>query len=235
MTKITLHRMLAPALLAGCAVVLAPTAALATTTSAVWNLDEPVGATTMVDSSGNGLNGTIGSGVLTGEPTDASLGYRFPAVTDGLKHDEHLAVVADNPLLDPGSGDLSVTVRLKTGAGNQNIVQKGQANMTGGYWKIDMNKGIPICLFRDGAQVTSSKTWGATIWDSKYHTVTCAKTGNVVSISVDGRTAKKNVKTIGTIDNTKSLSIGGKLYCNPPAVGCDYFVGVIDSVKIDRG
>jgi hypothetical protein len=189
----------------------------------------------MMDSSGNGLNGSIGSAVITG--ADTGSGYQFKAVTDGLKHDEHLAVVPDDPAgrLDPQSGDFSVTARFKTGAGNQNVVQKGQANMKGGYWKIDMNHGIPICLFRDSVGVISAKQWGKTIWDGIVHSVTCAKTVNAVSISVDGALAQKNVKTLGNIDNTKELSIGGKLYCSPPSVGCDYFVGVIDSVKIVRG
>ena len=229
--KITLG---AATAVASTAFLLATGSAHATTPAAIWRLDEPVGST-VVDSSPNGLNGTIGSGIFAGTSTDTGHGYRFPAITDGLKHDEHLAVVGDNSLLEPESGDFSVTVRLKTGAGNQNIVQKGQANMTGGYWKIDMNQGIPICLFRDYHQVTSAKTWGATIWNSQYHSITCAKTGNVVSISVDGAAAKTNVKTLGNIDNNKSLSIGGKLYCTPPSVGCDYFVGVIDNVEIDHG
>jgi Laminin G domain len=215
-------------------ILLAPGTASATTPAAIWNLDEPAGSATMVSSSPNALNGTIGSAVVPGVATDTGFGYQFKEVTDALKHDEHLAVVADNPLLEPESGDLSVTLRLKTGAGNQNIVQKGQANMTGGYWKIDMNHGIPICLFRDSAGVISAKQWGTTIWDGNFHSVTCAKTGNVVSISVDRAPAQKNVKTLGTIDNTKSLSIGGKLYCSPPTVGCDYFAGVIDSVEIDH-
>ena len=40
--------------------------ASANTTLALWNLNEAPGATVMVDSSGNGINGAIGSAVQTG-------------------------------------------------------------------------------------------------------------------------------------------------------------------------
>jgi Laminin G domain len=211
---------------------LAPLSAQAATTVALWNMNEGAGATVMTDNSGQGLNGSIGSDVVPGTSTDTGRGYRFPAPPDRGKHDSHLAVVPDSPALDPGTGNLSVTVRLRTGAGNQNIVQKGQANISGGYYKIDMVQGVPICLFRDINNATSAKKWTKPIWDGHFHTIRCARQGKVVSISVDGAPARTNVRAIGSVANSKSLSIGGKLYCNPPAVGCDYFVGAIDSVEI---
>src|SRR5690349_10000443 len=44
---------------------------------AYWAMDEPAGSTRMSDSSGNGLDGQIGSEVGTGAYLAGSLGYRF--------------------------------------------------------------------------------------------------------------------------------------------------------------
>src|SRR5690242_6437987 len=127
--------------------------AAAWTVVAQWNMDEPAGETTMVDSAG-GHNGQIGPEVVTHVSTPGSFGYRFgPAPAFDR---DHLVTVPDSADLNPGNGGLAITVVVKTGAGNQNITQKGQANQGGGYWKIDMNHGQAICLFRDGSKVTDA-------------------------------------------------------------------------------
>ena len=46
-------------------------------TIADWEMNEPAGAGTMHDSSGTGLNGTIGSAVVTGVVTDGATGYKW--------------------------------------------------------------------------------------------------------------------------------------------------------------
>jgi hypothetical protein len=46
---------------------------------ATWQMNEPVGATTMLDSSGNGINGAIGAHVQEGTTlSGGGTGYRFP-------------------------------------------------------------------------------------------------------------------------------------------------------------
>jgi hypothetical protein len=46
---------------------------------AVWQMSEAAGSTTMVDSSGNGLNGVIGANVQEGTALPGGgIGYRFP-------------------------------------------------------------------------------------------------------------------------------------------------------------
>ena len=46
---------------------------------AVWQMSEAAGSTTMVDSSGNGLNGVIGANVREGTALPGGgIGYRFP-------------------------------------------------------------------------------------------------------------------------------------------------------------
>ncbi len=49
-----------------------PAGADATNTIGLWEMNEPAGARTLVDSSGNGLNGTIGTEVTTGATYSAA-------------------------------------------------------------------------------------------------------------------------------------------------------------------
>ena len=41
--------------------------------------------------------------------------------------------------------------------------------------------------------------------------------------------------TIGSIDNKRPFLIGGKLDCATEDVGCDYFSGQIDYVRVEKG
>ena len=67
------------AALAGVLVLAMP--ANAATPVATWQMNEAAGSRTMVDSSGNGLNGTIGTHVQTGVAlTGGGTGYRFPYI-----------------------------------------------------------------------------------------------------------------------------------------------------------
>jgi hypothetical protein len=54
--------------------------AAANTTLALWNMNEKPGATVMVDSSGNGINGDIGSAVQTGLISGPDTFYRWSLV-----------------------------------------------------------------------------------------------------------------------------------------------------------
>jgi concanavalin A-like lectin/glucanase superfamily protein len=205
------------------------------TVTAQWNMDESSPATAMVDSVGN-HTGTIGTGVQTHSVTPTGFGYHFGPV--GTFDRTHLVTVPDSADLNPGNGGLAITVVVKTGAGNQNILQKGQANQAGGYWKIDMNHGQAICLFRDGASVTDAVASKQTIWDGAYHTIRCERAATTgpggVKIYVDGVLSNQGPRDSGLISNTKLLSIGGKYYCDGVSVGCDYFNGYIDSATIER-
>ena len=95
--------------------------AAATTTMAFYSMDESPGATVLVDSSGNGINGTIGADVVTGVQVDGATANRFPLVPTAQPptHPEHLDRVPDNSLLDPGTSDYAVTVRYRTGKSNR--------------------------------------------------------------------------------------------------------------------
>jgi hypothetical protein len=201
-------------------------------TIAAWEMNEGPGATTMHDSSGSGLSGTIGSAVLTGVVTNGATGYRWLGQNkDGL-HPERLVLVQSS-LLNPGTNDYAITARVYTGAGDQNILQKGQANTSGGMFKIDMLQGEVICMYKGSAGRASVRST-QTIWDNSWHTLRCERRANAVTLTIDGGSSRTTRKPTGNIANNWEFSIGGKSRCDPPSVQCDYFVGRIDRVVVER-
>src|SRR3954452_10944670 len=62
-----------------------------------WEMNEPPGATTMHDSSGSNLSGTIGSAVVTGVVTEGATGYQWLSGNRSGVHTERLIEV-DSPV-----------------------------------------------------------------------------------------------------------------------------------------
>jgi Laminin G domain len=201
-------------------------------TVADWEMNEPPGGTTMRDSSGANLSGSIGSAVETGVRKAGATGYRWPGRNKDGTRPERLVTVSSSRL-NPGTGDFAVTVRLFTGAGDQNIIQKGQARTTGGMYKIDMVKGRVICLYK-GSQGRSAIRSTHTVWDHVWHTIRCERRANRVTLTIDGGTPRTNYGATGNIANSWALAIGGKLHCDPPDVQCDYYVGLLDRAVVKR-
>ena len=201
-------------------------------TIAAWKMNERPGARTMHDSSGSDIDGRIGSAVVTGVVTDGATGYRWRGQNKDGYHPERLVTVQSSRL-NPGSGDFAVIVRLMTGAGDQNIVQKGQARTAGGMFKIDMVEGHVICMYR-GSQGRSAVRSRQTVWDRVWHTIRCERRGTRVLLTVDGGTPRMNSGATGRITNSSALSIGGKWRCNGANIQCDYFVGRLDRVVVKR-
>ena len=97
---------------------------------ATWEMNEPVGSATMLDSSGNGINGAIGAHVQEGTAlSGGGTGYRFPYLQPNTPpaDPEHVVRVAHDARLNPGSGDFAVEFRMRTTHSFGNILQKGQA------------------------------------------------------------------------------------------------------------
>jgi hypothetical protein len=231
-----IRRSLAVVVTAG-TVLIAPAAAAADTAGgrpvAVWEMDERAGARTMMDSSGNGLHGRIGDEVHTGNRVADAVGYRF----DRLEPNEpparpgHLVTVRDTGILNPGSDDYAITVRLRTTHKFGNIIQKGQATTGGGNFKLQIPNGILECVYRGSSrsiQVSSRQRLN----DGSWHTVRCTRTGDGVTLAVDGAMVARRAGWTGRIDNTWPVSIGGKSGCDQIDVGCDYYAGDLDYVEI---
>jgi len=224
------------ALVLGAAVavpLLVSPAAASASTIAAWEMNEGAGhGGTMTDSSGNRITGDIGDLVQRHEiRSDGRIGYRFLKAYDHTAGADRLVTVADRRALDPRSRTYSFSVAFRTGRADQNILQKGQSNTTGGFFKLDMSKGIAYCTFKgaDGQRGIGS---GVALNDTKRHVVKCTRDAKGVAITVDSRPTRRLDGPTGSISNATALTIGGKKYCNETTVGCDFFVGVIDRVKI---
>lgn len=218
----------------GLAVAPAPADASSSWAVAIWQMNEPRGAQTMIDSSGHGLRGSIGGEVGTGVRTSGATGYRFDRLQPDTPptHPQHLITVPDYPALDPGTRDYAVTVRLRTTYHFGNIIQKGQATVTGGSFKMQIPNGIVQCLFRgsSGSEIVSAPR---PINDGRWHVARCERVSAGIIMWIDGSVVARREGRTGRIVNSWPLSIGGKTNCDQRTVGCDYFAGDIDYVEID--
>ncbi len=220
------YRSAAAAATAGAAAVLllAPPASAATTVAA-WSMNETSGRT-MQDATGR-YAGSIGSDVvLTGKT------YRFPKPSAAYRP-QHLVTVPHAAALDPGTGAWSLTTRIRYTQASGNIVQKGQSG-GGAYVKLESHRGGLSCLFRGSAGSKSVSTGSKDYNDGLWHTVTCKRVGSEVSLVIDGVTRRGTAPT-GAISSPRALSIGGKSSCNGTTVGCDYWVGEMDLLRIEAG
>jgi hypothetical protein len=201
-------------------------------TIADWEMNEASGATRMRDSSGSNLAGTIGSAVVTGVVTNGATGYRWLGTNKDGYHPERLVTVSSSRL-NPGTADFAVTIRLITGAGDQNIIQKGQATTFGGMFKVDMVRGYVICMYK-GSQGRSAVRSSQRVWDGSWHRVRCERRGTSVRLTIDGGKTRTHVGATGNIANNKVLSIGGKAACNGGSIQCDYYVGRLDYAVVEK-
>ena len=202
-----------------------------------WQLNEAAGARTMVDSSGNALNGTIVTHVQTGIAlSGGGTGYRFPYIRPNTPpaDPERLVVVPHNTRLNPGSGNFAVEFRMRTTHSFGNIIQKGQAGSKGGYFKFQQPSGKVSCLFR-GSASSSTASAGSTVRvnDGNWPTVRCERTPSSVTMYIDGQRTGRNTNPTGTIANTRPLTIAGKGNCDQIEITCDYFSGDPDYVRIE--
>jgi hypothetical protein len=155
--------------------------------------------------------------------------------------------VPDSVGLRPGTGAYSITLRFKTSnTQNGNILQKGQSGTVGGYFKVELHQGRVYCLWRDKTWKDATTTPAAnlsmfqTAPVGQWNTLECARSttttgAKITTMTLNGTTTRAN-RWVGAIDNTWQLAIGGKLHCSTqPQVECDYYQGVLDSVKIASG
>jgi hypothetical protein len=203
-----------------------PANAAATKTLALWNMNETSGST-LVDSSGHGINGTIGSEVVKNGSVHT---FNYLKPNTPPPHPGHLDTVTSSQL-NPGTRDYSITIRAKWTEPFGNMIQKGQSGTAGGYFKWQAPKGIVQCLFRGSAgnAGVSSKT---ALNNGQWHVITCTRTATQVQMIVDGKVTATLKHATGTISNTKPLTIAGKGNCDQVSVTCDYWVGQMDYVQI---
>ena len=221
----------------------APSAqALSPVLLAHWQMNEPAGATTTLDSSGNGIHGTRGAAVQSGYVINNATAYHWDNVspTAPPPKPERLVQINDSRL-NPGSRDFAITVRFRTTRSYGNMIQKGQSQTPGGQFKWEIPSGRLTCLFRSRDQngnVIGEKSVKSPLAmplnDGAWHVVRCEKTVDRVTMTIDGTTTvQSNRGFIGSISNSYPVTIGGKLNCDQVEITCDYFTGDMDWVKIE--
>jgi laminin G domain protein len=231
------RRLLAVAVtLAGILSLASPARAAINQPVAVWQMNELAGSQTMVDSSGHGFDGVIGTDVLAGTAlSGGGTGYRFTFVQPNQPpaNPQRLVQVAHRTALNPGSGDFAVEFRMRTTHSFGNVVQKGQSGASGGYFKFQQPNGKISCLFRGSAGSSTASSGTTRVNDGLWHTVRCERTSSSVTMTVDGVVTGRNRNPTGSIANTRPITIAGKLNCDQVEITCDYFAGDIDYVRIE--
>lgn len=199
--------------------------ALAATPRALWHMEDP---TTLVDSSGNGNNGTTTD--ITGASGLVGNGYHFNGSSSK-------AVVPSSDSLNPGSVNLQLTLSVKltqppsATVGDYDVIRKGLSNSPGGDYKMEIlprashTKAKAFCLFKDSSGKVGSILNGPNLADGRWHTISCTKTATNVQLTVDGTTFTSQV-VVGSISNTAPLSIGAK------SGGGDWYDGGMDEVSV---
>ena len=204
--------------------------ASAATVAGLWHMDE-VDGTTMVDASGNGLDGSL-LGVTTGQP-----GFTGDAgdLSYGFFGKPSIVTVPSSPLINPGSADIAVSARLRMTqkpsqtVGDYDVVRKGLAGTKGGDYKVEvLDNGYLFCRFR-GAAGALTYRHGPNLADGAWHQVSCTRTATGLTLTVDGRSWSKTGKT-GSISNTSALLVGTQ-----DNTGTDQYSGLMDELSVTIG
>jgi hypothetical protein len=225
-------------LTAAVAVGIAFAAPASAATLANWQMNEGSGASVMVDSSGH-VNGTIGSAVVTGFRFNGATGYHwaFTSPTAPPAKPERI-VQASSSTLNPNSGNYTVELRYRTTKHFGNIVQKGQAGSSGGYFKIENPNGNLTCVFRgtdsSGKFLRRQVVSPTVLSDGAWHVAKCARTASALTLTIDGSVVDTAHGSTGNISNNRPISIAGKLNCDQITTTCDYFTGDIDYITISN-
>jgi hypothetical protein len=197
----------------------------AATVVAAWNMEDTGGK--MADSSGHGHTGTS-HGVTVRQPGQAGFGY-------GFNGKPSYVTVPSSADFSPGTATIRITLSVRfsvlptAAVGDYDLLRRGLSTTAGGDYKLEiLGSGRAFCLFRGGGGQVSLAA-GPNLADNRWHTLSCARIGKSVVLTVDGVAATK-AGTTGTIANTSAVFIGAK-----DAAGNDQYRGLMDSVSITVG
>jgi hypothetical protein len=211
----------------------AASAFAASTAAAVWLMDENSGRT-MIDSSGNGNDGTTYHVTMTGVN-----GYKFDPASRSK------AVVPNSATLNPGASPFSYGVKVQSShvpasGTDYDLLRKGIGTTAGGEYKIEIvrvkGEGRAFCLLKDSRGVGASIRGTTNVTDGRVHTLTCTKSASGLTLQVDA--LKPRTKTVtsglGSISNTSALVIGAK---TPTVTGTagDWYNGTLLDARIRVG
>ena len=227
-------RLCFPALIVAAIVVHGAPPAFAST-GALWHMDEAAGTGTMADSVGSntGTWQNITAGVAGDPGISGSTAYQFNGTSS------RVIVAAPASSLDPGATSFKYTAHVKFSvrppSGDYDIIRKGSPSNTGGFYKMELittHSGTQTqahCSMLGSQGKSGHFIAGPDLADGKWHTITCAKTDTGVTLTVDGTQVGSVTATIGSIGNSKKLTLGS----NPG--GGDWFNGTMDEVSVSIG
>ncbi len=213
---------IAAAFLAG-----ATPASASTSPVALWHMDELSGS--VMDDSIGDHDGALHS-VQLGLPGFSGTAYGFTGSSGSGGSNSYVSVPSASDL-NPGSADVSITVRLKAtdtpAMPDWDLIRKGYYTTPGGEYKMEYQPtGQASCGFK-GSITYAELVAGPALNDGQWHTIQCVKTFSQVKLVVDGQEFSKTT-TVGTIANTDPVVIGAY-------PGSEFFKGSLDEAVIETG
>jgi hypothetical protein len=199
-------------------------------TAAEWHMES---VPTMVDSSGNGNDGTATSDVTL------TTGVAGQAYNFNPKNGDAHVTVPDSASLDPGTQDFSFSAWVNfqvAPESDYNVVRKGLGKTAGGYYKMEiltkLVNGVPTararCQFKDSAKKTVALMKGPHLADGNWHRLTCTKQSARIRLTVDGKTFNKSA-SLGSISNSSTLTVARN------ESGDDQYGGQMDEAFVNIG
>lgn len=190
---------------------------------ALWHLDETSG-TTMPDSAGAN-NGSIYQ-VALGAPGALGNAYGFNG------QNSYVSVPSTNEL-NPGTGNITITLLLKTSSvpnappADFDLIRKGTYGPAASEYKVELqHSGQASCGF-EGSAGYSELIDGPRLNDGQWHKVQCIKAPTAIQLVVDGKTYTQTAN-VGSISTTAPLIIGAR----PEG---DWYQGYLDEISIATG
>ena len=109
------------------------------------------------------------------------------------------------------------------------LLRRGLSSTSGGSYKLEiLRSGRAFCDYR-GSSGEVTVTGTQNLANNKWHTITCARVGNSVVLTVDGASLSRS-GSIGSIANSTTVYIGAR-----DTSGNDQFAGLMDSVSVTKG
>lgn len=203
----------------------------------LWLLNEGAGQS-VADSSGNGLNGVLGSttGVDSSDPTWIPGPWRG---TKALRFDGgEYVTIPDSPLLESDKITVGAIVRATGSPGSYRyIASKGafQCEVASYGLYTGASGGLMFYVSNGTTNYTLSADAGSRVWDGRWHLVIGWYDGATIRLFVDGAEVGTGVAT--TVQLSYGLPDDDRFYIGdyrgpcPSSLG---FVGDIDAVGVVR-
>lgn len=191
-----------------------------------WKLDENTGTTSVVDSSGNNLTGTLAGSMTAADWVPGNIGSAldFDGTDDAVSF-------GTTSVLKFGSGNFTYSAWVKTSAtGATDVYIADSNNATAERLLYTGGANTAVCFARDASGNSATATGTTTITNGVWHHLACVRSGSSVYIYVDGRLEGSGTNgSVGSTDTTPAAST--TIAKRDNAAGLN-MAGLMDEVKI---